>query len=227
MLEEALKLYLTYPAEMEYWRDRPDPVDEDDADAKEEAEDEERRDSYLLDLIAKGDKDSFLEALNRAYDSALEQFTESIARPIENKLLRAAQDEHLTLHKPNNRDYIADDWAWYVRAEEPPRAPVRVEVGCFFQIEKRPESGSGLDAYPWIWIRGRKRVENLTGKLGNEFCVPNEGSWDKGTIVAKSPIHVAPDDKAEDFVTQITNKLTPAMPQLARLVERQGSRSTR
>lgn len=222
MFDEALKLYLTYPAEMEYWWARQYPVDEDDADAgaKEEAEDEESRDSYLLKLIAEGSEDSFLDAINRAYELALKQFTESIARPIEYSLLQAAQNEGLSLHHPRDRESIADWWEWYVRAKDQRGGNVRVSVGCSFSPEKRSESGSGLYAYPWIWTTGRKRAENLAGELGNGFCIPTKGAWPQGTIITKSPIYVAPDGKAENFVTQITNKLAPAMPKLARLAQR-------
>ena len=170
MFEEALKRYLAYPAEMEYWRARPDPADEDDADAdaKEDAEDGASRDSHLLDLIAKGDEDSFLDAIDRAYELALKQFTESIARPIENGLRKAVRNEGLSLHHPRNRGSIADDWEWYVRTEKQPRAAVLVSVGCLFESGKRSESESGLYAHPWIWTAGRGRAENL--EIGRASC---------------------------------------------------------
>ncbi len=202
MFEEAMKLYLKYPAEMEYWYWKKD---------------EEEIDATLVSEIAEDEGDAFLDTLSEAYELALEQFKDGIADPLGKALSQAANAEGLELSRPNKRAAIAgEDWWWNVHPKNGKGGGFHKQIGCFSVIEKSGDV-SVLNAYPWILTRGGGReATRLAEQLGDGWCITD--GWDIGAINREVPISIRPEREPKAVVDSIRDCLVPHMGLLAREV---------
>ncbi len=198
MFGEALKLYLKYPAEMEYWAEK----------------DEEGIDETLVSEIAEEGEGAFLSALREAYELALEQFKDSIVNPLKEVLNNAANNEDIALSTPRKKYWIADQsLEWRVRSKNN-KGGYR-SIGCRFRAERSGDE-SVLNIYPWVWTRGgRAGAQRLAERLGDGWCVCDADGWDSSTIKHEPRISIKPESKSEVVVESIAGCLVPQMRLLA------------
>lgn len=206
MFGEALKLYLKYPAEMEYWAGK----------------DEKEIDEELVSKIADEEGGAFLNALDETYKLANEQFKDSIVDPLQKALNSAAGKEGITLSRPRRKDWIADKaWEWYLRPGNRQGGGFHKSIGFFPTIEKSGDV-SVLNAYSWILTRGgQEETRRLAEQLGDGWCV-TDNTWYPGTIKCETPISIEPDGKPETVVESITDCLVRHMGLLADAVRQGG-----
>ncbi len=195
MFGEALKLYLKYPAEMEYW------------DGKDKGE----IDKTLVSEIAEEEGDAFLNALSKAHELALEQFKDSIMNPLKEVLNKAANKKSIALSLRGKKCIAGQNVGGRVRSKNNKGEGFYRSIGCYFRIEKSGDE-SVLNVYPWVWTRGgRAEVQRLAGRLGDGWCVCVSDGWDSGTIRHEPRISIRPESKSEAVVESIAGCLVPHM----------------
>jgi hypothetical protein len=199
MFGEALKLYLKYPAEMEYWAGK----------------DKGEIDKTLVSEIAEEEGDAFLNALDETYELANKQFKDSIVGPLQEALNSVAGKEGITLSRPRRKDRIADQsLEWRVRSKNNKGEGYR-SIGCRFRAERSGDE-SVLNIYPWVWTRGgRAGAQRLAERLGDGWCVCDADGWDSSTIKHEPRISIKPESKSEVVVESIAGCLVPQMRLLA------------
>ena len=200
MFGEALKLYLKYPAEMEYWAGKDEEEGEIDED--------------LVSEIAEEERDAFLSALSEVYELALEQFNDGIISPLREALNSAAGKEGITLSRPRRKDGIADQLEWRVRSQNNMEGGYR-SIGCSFFTERSGDE-SVLNIYPWVWTRGGMLgAQRLAERLGDGWCVCDGDGWVPGAIRHEPRISIRPESKSDAVVESIAGCLVPQMRLLA------------
>jgi hypothetical protein len=197
MFGEALKLYLKYPAEMEYWAGK----------------DKGEIDKTLVSEIAEEEGDAFLSALSKAHELALEQFKDSIMNPLKEVLNKAANKKSIALSLRGKKCIAGQNFGGRVRSKNNKGEGFYRSIGCYFWIEKSGDE-SVLNVYPWVWTKGgRVEVQRLVGRLGDGWCVGDE--WTPGSIKHEPRISIGPKSKSEAVVKSIAGCLVPHVNLLA------------
>lgn len=216
MFDDALKIYLSYPAEMEYWwAALYDP--DDDSEPEGPLGD-------LLALVAGEENDSFRAAVTATYERARKSFRKTIVDPVQDSLRAAAEERHLRLSNPRQREDISDDWAWNVRAHN--GGQQGLQIGCHFGTQRCEDDSSYLYGHPWVWGRNQDTANALANILRGTFATPPaEGDWDRNTLCSASgPIEILPDSDPGDLVGKIDEQLGKALDGIARYIGRKERR---
>lgn len=203
---EALKLYLRFPSEMEYWS----AYSEDEEPPLYAA-------TVLAQIAGDGDaQDTFLDSCDEVYQSALDDFNEKIIGPLTNRMrkLSSPLPKNCKVSFPRKITEIS----YYSETCFTPigggRASAIARIGCAFRIEQGSPSGDPqLVAYPYVCFRSQAPVSPFIEKMKDiEFCNSNNSSegWDRNIAFVRKGIPVKVDAQPEDIVDEIVSVYTPA-----------------
>lgn len=205
---EALKLYLRFPSELDYWSgysaDNNPPLYAGKA---------------LAQIAGDGDaQDAFLVSCDEVYKSALDDFNKKIIGPLTNRM------RELSSPPPNNCKVSfprkIKEISYF---SETCFTPIRsrwaiASIGCAFLIEQGSHGNDPqLVAYPRVWFRNKAPVSPFIAKMEEqskdiEFCNSNNSSelWSPNIAFVRKGIPVQVDARPDDLVEQIVSVYTLA-----------------
>lgn len=206
---EELKLYLSYPSEIEYWYDY-----QDDDETREYAN------NLLREIVGSKEEDQskFLNACKNVYDQALNDFNRQIVDRIINKMI--LKNKKLNGNDGRYRASIPREMKRITRYVEtrlqlPSENIIKGGVGCAFMVVPCQEEncGSQLVAYPRVWFPNRNAVATYIERINSNINLCNsndvQGIWDRNIAFVCEGIPILLGASPQEMVKKITKYFDP------------------
>ena len=211
---KELKLYLSYPSEIDYWYDYAD-----DAEPKEYAK------RVLEQIVGSEEENQFLEACKNVYDQALDDFNEKIIDPIIKKIKKLKKDlpEEYSASIPQRMSWISDHIETCLKKKKGTNIGC---VGCAFMVEPSQDEdcASQLVAYPRVWFRNRELVGDYMERMRGNMILHNsnvDGVLDRN-IVFVDKVSILPDKNPQGVVEEIKKSFVSMYEGLIALSKKNG-----
>jgi hypothetical protein len=170
-LSQSLKLYLRYPAEMEYWYWYGDDKNYSTKD-------------LLISIAGRENQEDFIEKINSAYESARKDFELLLVSPVRESIKLIAKNNRFGVSSPRtNNSEIIREWGWEFKLEGNELSP-RVRVGMSIQTLMKDHGKSAVGVWPWVWSNKRERAEEIK-KVLSDFSEKKE--WDPICLAPAQP----------------------------------------